>query len=72
MLAILETHEYNSNFLGISPLMTGEEMTKTEDLLTMSSYLTEIYHTFRCEIPHINHPKLVSFYPIDYIAFVKM
>lgn len=35
-------------------------MTRTDDLLSLSLYLTEIYHTFRCEIPHINHPKLVS------------
>lgn len=48
-------------FLGVSPLMTAEEMTKTEDFLTMSLYLTEVYHTFRCEIPHIKHPKLVSY-----------
>lgn len=40
--------------------MTGEEMTRTDDLLSLSLYLTEVYHTFRCEIPHINHPKLVS------------
>lgn len=45
---------------GLSPLMTGEEMTRTDDLLSQSLYLTEVYHTFRCEIPHINHPKLVS------------
>lgn len=45
---------------GLSPLMTGEEMTRTDDLLSLSLYLTEVYHTFRCEIPHINHPKLVS------------
>lgn len=35
-------------------------MTRTDDLLSLSLYLTEVYHTFRCEIPHINHPKLVS------------
>lgn len=43
--------------------MTGEDMAKAEipDYLTMFSYLTQIYDTFRGEIPHIKHPKLVSF-----------
>uniref|UniRef100_A0A1Y1MIL6 F-actin monooxygenase n=1 Tax=Photinus pyralis TaxID=7054 RepID=A0A1Y1MIL6_PHOPY len=46
--------------IGISPIMTGEEMAKLEtpDYLTMFSYLTQIYDTFRGEIPHIKHPKL--------------
>ncbi|KAK5642466.1 hypothetical protein RI129_008633 [Pyrocoelia pectoralis] len=46
--------------IGISPVMTGEEMAKLEtpDYLTMFSYLTQIYDTFRGEIPHIKHPKL--------------
>lgn len=41
--------------------MTGAEMANAEvpDYLTMISYLTQIYDTFRCEIPHIKHPKLV-------------
>ncbi|XP_012287376.1 F-actin-monooxygenase Mical isoform X2 [Orussus abietinus] len=46
--------------LGITPIMTGEEMTECEvpDKLAMFSYLTQIYETFRGEIPHIKHPKL--------------
>lgn len=49
-------------FKGIPPVMTGEEMAKCEvpDYLNMFSYLTLIYETFRGEIPHIKHPKLVS------------
>ncbi|XP_031346642.1 F-actin-monooxygenase MICAL2-like [Photinus pyralis] len=51
--------------IGISPIMTGEEMAKLEtpDYLTMFSYLTQIYDTFRGEIPHIKHPKLISLLP---------
>ncbi|KAG5890928.1 hypothetical protein JTB14_019871 [Gonioctena quinquepunctata] len=45
--------------LGILPVMTGAEITNTDDYLTMASYLTEIYDTFRGEIPHIKHPKLI-------------
>ncbi|KAK4877333.1 hypothetical protein RN001_009839 [Aquatica leii] len=46
--------------IGISPVLTGEEMAQFEvpDYLTMFSYLTQIYDTFRGEIPHIKHPKL--------------
>ncbi|KAI4497933.1 hypothetical protein M0802_007049 [Mischocyttarus mexicanus] len=46
--------------LGISPIMTGEEMSQCDvpDKLAMFSYLTQIYETFRREIPHIKHPKL--------------
>lgn len=42
--------------------MTGEDIAKAEipDYLAMFSYLTLIYDTFRGEIPHIKHPKLVS------------
>ncbi|XP_066256405.1 F-actin-monooxygenase MICAL3 [Euwallacea similis] len=44
--------------LGLPPFMTGEEITKTEDFLAMTTYLTQVYDTFRGEIPHIKHPKL--------------
>ncbi|XP_018580267.1 F-actin-monooxygenase Mical isoform X2 [Anoplophora glabripennis] len=44
--------------LGIPPIMTGEEITNTEDFLTMATYLTQVYDTFRGEIPHIKQPKL--------------
>ncbi|XP_047356849.1 F-actin-monooxygenase Mical isoform X3 [Vespa velutina] len=46
--------------LGISPIMTGEEMSQCDvpDKLAMFSYLTQIYEVFRKEIPHIKHPKL--------------
>lgn len=42
--------------------MTGEEMANSEslDYSTMLSYLTKVYDTFRCEIPHIKYPKWVS------------
>lgn len=42
--------------------MNGLEMEKCEtpDFLTMLSYLTQVYDTFRGEIPHVKHPKLVS------------
>ncbi|KAJ9597109.1 hypothetical protein L9F63_027000, partial [Diploptera punctata] len=41
-------------------VMTGKEMEECEvpDKLTMLSYLSQIYDTFRGEIPHIKHPKL--------------
>lgn len=43
--------------------MTAEDMANAEepDFLTIISYLTQIYDTFRREIPHIKHPKLVCF-----------
>uniref|UniRef100_A0A1B6D4D3 F-actin monooxygenase n=1 Tax=Clastoptera arizonana TaxID=38151 RepID=A0A1B6D4D3_9HEMI len=46
--------------LGIYPVMTGLEMEQCEipDRLAMLSYLSQIYDTFRGEIPHIKHPKL--------------
>ncbi|CAH2015469.1 unnamed protein product [Acanthoscelides obtectus] len=44
--------------LGIPPVMTGQESINTEDYLTIATYLTEIYDTFRGEIPHVKHPKL--------------
>ncbi|XP_030753710.1 F-actin-monooxygenase Mical-like isoform X2 [Sitophilus oryzae] len=44
--------------LGIPPFMTGEEITNTQDYLAMTTYLTQVYDTFRGEIPHIKHPKL--------------
>ncbi|XP_026671980.1 F-actin-monooxygenase Mical isoform X2 [Ceratina calcarata] len=46
--------------LGISPIMTGEEMAQCDvpDKLAMFSYLTQIYDVFRGEIPYIKHPKL--------------
>ncbi|XP_074038174.1 molecule interacting with CasL isoform X2 [Leptinotarsa decemlineata] len=44
--------------LGIPPLMTGADITNTDDYLTMASYLAEIYDAFRGEIPHIRLPKL--------------
>ncbi|XP_046672413.1 F-actin-monooxygenase Mical isoform X4 [Homalodisca vitripennis] len=46
--------------LGIPPVMTGQEMEDcvVPDTLTMLSYLSQIYDTFRGEIPHIKHPKL--------------
>ncbi|XP_063236489.1 F-actin-monooxygenase Mical isoform X2 [Bacillus rossius redtenbacheri] len=48
--------------LGIPPVMTGQEMAdcKVPDKLTMLSYLSQIYDTFRGEIPHIKHPRLES------------
>lgn len=47
--------------------MTGQEITNTEDYLTMATYLTEIYNNFKGEIPHIKHPKLVSSYVVSCI-----
>ncbi|XP_076263939.1 molecule interacting with CasL isoform X1 [Rhynchophorus ferrugineus] len=44
--------------LAIPPFMTGEEITSTQDNLAMTTYLTQVYYTFRGEIPHIKHPKL--------------
>lgn len=61
---LLTFKNYSSYLLivGISPEMTGDEMARCDvpDFLTMAKYLTKIYDTFRCEIPHIKHPKLVS------------
>lgn len=46
--------------LGIPPVMTAQEMEECDvpDKLAMLSYLSQIYDTFRGEIPHIKHPKL--------------
>lgn len=46
--------------LGIPPVMTSQEMEECDvpDKLAMLSYLSQIYDTFRGEIPHIKHPKL--------------
>ncbi|KAI5701118.1 hypothetical protein M8J75_006235 [Diaphorina citri] len=46
--------------LGIPPVMTGQEMEETDlpDQVLMESYLSQIYETFRREIPHIQHPRL--------------
>ncbi|XP_050425009.1 F-actin-monooxygenase Mical isoform X2 [Adelges cooleyi] len=51
---ILE-HEF-----GIPPIMSGTEMEQCDvpDVLAMLSYLSQVYDTFRREIPHIKHPKL--------------
>ncbi|VVC28632.1 Hypothetical protein CINCED_3A006155 [Cinara cedri] len=51
---ILE-HEF-----GIPPIMSGIEMEQCDipDILAMLSYLSQVYDTFRREIPHIKHPKL--------------
>jgi len=42
--------------------MTAQEMEQCEvpDKLAMLSYLSQIYDTFRGEIPHIKHPRLVG------------
>lgn len=47
---------------GIPPVMTGEEMASCEcpDRLTMLSYLSQVYDTFRGEIPHIKHPRPIG------------
>jgi hypothetical protein len=37
------------------------EQCDVPDKLTMLSYLSQIYDTFRGEIPHIKHPNLVRF-----------
>lgn len=41
--------------------MTGDEMAECEcpDRLTMLSYLSQVYDTFRGEIPHVVHQKQV-------------
>lgn len=59
--------------LGIPPVMTGQEMEDCPipDLLTMLSYLTQIYDTFRGEIPHIKHPKLVSKMSVTQLTLVS-
>ncbi|KAK9746485.1 LIM domain [Popillia japonica] len=45
--------------LGVPPIMSGEEMANNDtlDFSTMLNYLTKVYDTFRCEIPHIKYPK---------------
>ncbi|KAI4471717.1 calponin y domain-containing protein [Holotrichia oblita] len=45
--------------LGVPPIMSGDEMANSEslDFSTMLNYLTKVYDTFRCEIPHIKYPK---------------
>ncbi|CAH1101979.1 unnamed protein product [Psylliodes chrysocephalus] len=44
--------------LCVPPVMTGSELTITEDYLTLATYLTEIYDCFRGEIPFIKHAKM--------------
>uniref|UniRef100_A0A8D8W3X7 F-actin monooxygenase n=1 Tax=Cacopsylla melanoneura TaxID=428564 RepID=A0A8D8W3X7_9HEMI len=46
--------------LGIPSVMTGVEMEEIDlpDQLLMETYLSQIYETFRREIPHIQHPRL--------------
>ncbi|KAF7988560.1 hypothetical protein HCN44_001133 [Aphidius gifuensis] len=46
--------------LGISPIMTGEEMVNCDvpDKLDMFSYLTQVYEVFKGEIPFVKYPKL--------------
>lgn len=41
--------------------MSGIEMKQCDvpDILAILSYLSQVYDTFRREIPHIKHPKLV-------------
>ncbi|CAG0925189.1 unnamed protein product, partial [Notodromas monacha] len=41
--------------MGIPPVMTGAEMAKCDvpDKLTMVSYLSQVYESFRREIPHV-------------------
>lgn len=62
MIILVIVNNYLIIVLGIPPVMTGQEIAANAipDLLTMLSYLTQIYETFRGEIPHIKHPKLVS------------
>ncbi|GFY40700.1 protein-methionine sulfoxide oxidase mical3a [Trichonephila inaurata madagascariensis] len=47
--------------LGIPPVMTGQEMTEcaVPDKLTMVSYISQVYDSFRGEIPVVSHPKSV-------------
>ncbi|XP_071445763.1 uncharacterized protein Mical isoform X2 [Hetaerina americana] len=54
--------------LGIPPVMTGLEMEQCDvpDKLTMLTYLSQVYDTFRGEIPHIKHPKLQD--DMDFLA----
>jgi hypothetical protein len=53
--------------------MTGQEMEQCDvpDKLTMLSYLSQIYDTFRGEIPHIKHPKLVRLYSFVVFCCLK-
>lgn len=41
--------------------MSGIEMEQCDipDILAMLSYLSQVYDTFRREIPHIKHPTFV-------------
>ncbi|GFS44773.1 protein-methionine sulfoxide oxidase mical3a [Nephila pilipes] len=45
--------------LGIPPVMTGQEMAEcaVPDKLTMVSYISQVYDSFRGEIPVVSHPK---------------
>lgn len=48
---------YTNHFLGIpSTLYAKGDNPDEADLV---NYITQIYYTFRGEIPHIKHPKLV-------------
>ncbi|XP_035219967.1 F-actin-monooxygenase MICAL2-like isoform X2 [Stegodyphus dumicola] len=46
--------------LGIPPVMTGQEMAECSvpDKLTMVSYISQVYESFRGEIPVIGYPKI--------------
>lgn len=52
--------------------MSGIEMEQCDipDILAMLSYLSQVYDTFRREIPHIKHPKLVL-YSILFVKFLR-
>ena len=54
--------------------MTGEEMARCDvpDKLTMFSYLSQIYDAFRGEIPHIKHPKLVSYFDSTWLDVIRV
>lgn len=56
--------------------MSGVEMEQCDipDVLAMLSYLSQVYDTFRREIPHIKHPKLVYkiIYYVKYIELIML
>ncbi|XP_044752640.1 F-actin-monooxygenase Mical isoform X6 [Coccinella septempunctata] len=57
--------------IGISPIMTGQEITSTQDNLALTAYLTQIYDVFKSEIPHVKHPKLRNIWTISDLAVPK-
>lgn len=57
MLHFIQAFDICERELGIPPVMTGQEMAEcaVPDKLTMVSYISQVYESFRGEIPVGEH-----------------